>query len=259
MRLNRTVLALPLTVALFGLAACGGDDGDGGGDGGSAGASGTSSASDSSDSSGSSGDSPSPSDLMLTDSASPAGYSWNDASEVLGDDEQFDQLNEIAEATVTDPEQCAPLAPSAVSVLVDLRDNPDTTGAVEFLPHDETDPAVVDAVVSTDPESLALPEDMAQCETFTQNNEAAEDEPEVTYQASTSDTEIVGAENTKVVTITSDSQGPGGDETTSVITGTVNGVAFRVTASGIEEPRILTDIVDRQVDRIAEVTSGGDD
>lgn len=84
-------LALAL-VAGGGLAACGSDDDGDGAAGGGTGSGGSGS-----------GGAPAPSDLMLTDSASPAGYSWNDVAELLGDDEQFDELREIADATVTDP------------------------------------------------------------------------------------------------------------------------------------------------------------
>lgn len=241
-------LALAL-VAGGGLAACGSDDdGDGaaGGGTGSGGGSG-------------SGGAPAPSDLMLTDSASPAGYSWNDVAEVLGDDEQFDELREIADATVTDPAECATLSPTAVSVLMDLREHSDTTAAVEFLPHDERDPAVVQAMVSTDPEALAVPDDLSVCESFTQENEADPGTPATTYQVSAEETEVIGAEGVQVITILGDSQAPGGDEPTSLVVGTVGDIGFRVSASGIEEPRILMDIVDRQVDQIIEVTGDPDD
>lgn len=252
-RITRVVMALTMSLAAgAGLAACGDDNG------------GNDSSSDSGSGSGDSGGNdgngdPSPSDLMLTDSASPAGYSWNDVAEVLGDDEQFDELSEIADATVTDPEECSTLSPTAVSVLVDLRENADTTAAVEFLPHDETDPAVVQAMVSTDPEALAVPDDLSACETFTQHNEVDAGTPEATYQVSAEDSNVEGAENVQVITITSDSQSPGGDEPTSLVVGNVGDIPFRVSASGIEEPRILMDIVDRQVDQIIEVTGEPED
>ncbi|MGO3361057.1 MAG: hypothetical protein ACTIL2_01320 [Corynebacterium sp.] len=196
-----------------------------------------------------------PSDLALTDSAAPAGYDWNDVGEVLSDEGFSDDL----QAPLIDPEQCAALDPSALSVLVELRDNQDTSAAVEFLPHDETDPAIVNAIVSTDPDFLAMPEDISECETFTQTSEEDPQAEPVTYQASAEQSEIVGAEDTEVITIVSDSEGAGGGEATSIVTGTVNGVAFRVSGSGIEEPRILMDLVDRQVDQIREHTDEAED
>ncbi|MCJ7859114.1 hypothetical protein [Corynebacterium kalidii] len=195
-----------------------------------------------------------PSDMMLTDSDTPAGWEWSDASETLDDGDEGDmaELLESADAVVTDPEQCASIAPSVVSMLAVLHANPETTAAAGFLPQDSTDPGVVNAMVSTDPENtgMAMPDDFADCETFTQSSDLDREMPPVTLHAQVTDAEIVGAEDVHVITVVRDTESQAGDNPMSVVVGTVEGVAFRVDASGIDEPQILMDLADRQVDRI---------
>lgn len=192
--------------------------------------------------------------MMLTDSDTPAGWEWSDASETLdeGDEGDMKELLESADAVVTEPRQCASIAPTVVSMLAVLHDNPETTAAAGFLPQDGTDPGAVNAIVSTDPENtgMAMPDDFADCETFTQNSELDPKRPEVTLHAEVADAEIVGAEDVHVITVVRDGDAQGGDNPMSVVVGTVDGVAFRVDASGIDEPQILMDLADRQVDRI---------
>ncbi|WP_145942610.1 hypothetical protein [Corynebacterium glyciniphilum] len=235
--LRRTCAALATVGLLVSAAACSSD------------------ASDGADGSGS-GDATSkdPSDMMLTDSDTPAGWEWGDATEVFeeSNDEDMSDLLDSAKAVITEPEVCAAIAPSAVSMLAELYDNPDTTAAAGFLPQSESDGGEVNAMISTDPENtgMALPDDLSECETFTQHSELEPDRPAVTFQADSSDAEIIGAEDVHVITVVSDSDSQGGDNPVSVVVGNVEGVAFRVDASGIDEPQILMDLADRQVDRI---------
>ncbi|MGJ0184839.1 hypothetical protein [Corynebacterium glyciniphilum] len=195
-----------------------------------------------------------PSEMMLTDSDTPAGWEWGDASEAFGEgnEEDMSDLLESANAVITEPEACAAIAPSAVSMLAALYDNPDTTAAAGFLPQADSDGGEVNAMISTDPEKagMALPDDLSECETFTQHSELEPERPAVNFQADSSDAEIIGAEDVHVITVVSDSDSQGGDNPVSVVVGNVDGVAFRVDASGIDEPQILMDLADRQVDRI---------
>lgn len=230
--LRRTCAAVTTAGLLFGAAACSSDSGSDSGD-------------------ATSGD---PADMMLTDSDTPAGWEWSDAAEVFedGNDDDMSELLDAANAVVTDPEQCASIAPSVVSMLAELYDNPDTTAAAGFLPQADSDPGVVNAMISTDPENtgMALPDDLSECESFTQRSELEPERPTVTFRADATDAEILGAENVHVITVVNDADSEQGDNPLSVVVGTVDGVAFRVDASGIDEPQILMDLADRQVDRI---------
>jgi hypothetical protein len=229
--LRRTCAALTAAGLLVSAAACTSGDGDG-----------------------TDATSKDPADMMLTDSDTPAGWEWSDASEALdeGDEGDMTELLESADAVVTDPEQCASIAPSVVSMLAVLHGNPETTAAAGFLPQDSTDPGVVNAMVSTDPVNtgMAMPDDFADCKSFTQRSELDPEQPVVTLHAEVTDAEIVGAEDVHAITVVRDSESQSGDNPMSVIVGTVDGVAFRVDASGIDEPQILMDLADRQVDRI---------
>lgn len=241
--LRRTCAAVTTAGLLLGAAACSSDDSGDSGDAGQT---------DSADSGGAVSDNPA--DMILTDSDTPAGYEWNNVADVLedGEDDTADQLRSIAEATLTDPEQCGALAPRAVSILATLQDNQDTAAAVEFLPQDESDPAVINAMISTDPENtgMALPDDLSECSSFTQSSEMDPDSPAVNFETDVTDAEVLGAEDVHVITVVNDADSQSGDNPASVVVGTVDGVAFRVNASGIEEPQLLLDLVDRQVDRI---------
>ncbi|WP_291477647.1 hypothetical protein [Corynebacterium sp.] len=245
--LRRTCAALTAAGLLLGVAACSSDGTD---------------STESSDNAGSAGNgdtsgsavSDNPADMMLTDSDTPAGYEWNNVADVLedGSDDTAEELRNIAGSTRTDPEQCSALAPRAVSILATLQDNRDTAAAVEFLPQDENDPGVINAMISTDPENtgMALPEDLSECASFTQGSDLDPDSPVVNYETEVSDAEVVGAEDVHVITVVNDSDSPSGDNPASVVVGRVDNVVFRVNASGVEEPQLLLDLVDRQVDRI---------
>lgn len=190
--------------------------------------------------------------MTLTDSDTPAGWEWSDATEVFedGDEEDINELLSTARSVETTPEQCAPLEPSPLASLAMLHDHPDTTAGVGFLPQDEMSPGVINAVISTQPDNtgMALPDDLSECSTFTQSSAyTAED---VTYQAEASEADVQGAEDVYIVTLISDAEVQSGDDTVTVVVGTVDGVGFRLDASGLEEPQMLFDLVDRQVDRI---------
>jgi hypothetical protein len=242
--LRRTCAALAAAGLLLGVAACSSDD---------SGSTGGTDNAGGGDTSGSAV-SDNPADMMLTDSDTPAGYEWNNVADVFedGSEETAEELRNIAGATRTDPELCSALAPRAVNILATLQDNPDTAAAVEFLPQEENDPGVINAMISTDPENtgMALPEDLSECASFTQGSDLDPDSPVVNYQTEVSDANVVGAEDVHVITVVSDADSQSGDNPASVVVGRVDDVVFRVNASGVEEPNILLDLVDRQVDRI---------
>ncbi|MGV0870373.1 hypothetical protein [Corynebacterium kalidii] len=242
--LRRTCAALTAAGLLLGVAACSSDD---------SGSTGGTDNAGGGDTSGSAV-SDNPADMMLTDSDTPAGYEWNNVADVFedGSEETAEELRNIAGATRTDPELCSALAPRAVNILATLQDNPDTAAAVEFLPQEENDPGVINAMISTDPENtgMALPEELSECASFTQGSDLDPDSPVVNYQTEVSDANVVGAEDVHVITVVSDADSQSGDNPASVVVGRVDDVVFRVNASGVEEPNILLDLVDRQVDRI---------
>lgn len=195
---------------------------------------------------------------ILTDSDTPAGWEWTNAADSFddGDADDISELTAAADSVVTDPEQCSAINPSTLSSLAVLHDNPDTTAAVGFLPQDETDPGVVNAMITTDPEhtNMALPDDLSECETFTRSSDLDPSQAPVTFAADVSDADVLGADDVHIFTVVSE-DGDGGDggdggDPVSVVIGTVEGVTFRVDASGLDEPQILLDLVDRQVDRI---------
>jgi hypothetical protein len=49
-----------------------------------------------------------------------------------------------------------------------------------------------------------------------------------------------------------------GEELVTTITGTVDGVHFRIAASGVTDTQILTDLAEKQVRHIIEVMEGQD-
>lgn len=89
--------------------------------------------------------------MLLAEEDAPAGYTWNSVSEVLTDsgDDLGQQLDAAMAGVTTEPESCAALVPSSDSIIAELYDHQDAVDAVEFLPDDEKDPAVIDAIVST--------------------------------------------------------------------------------------------------------------
>ncbi|WP_139024439.1 hypothetical protein [Corynebacterium nuruki] len=249
-RTVRTVAAaLAATGLLSGAVACGSDDGD---DSSSTGAAGGDSST--APSSAASGD---PSDLMLQKADAPAGYGWNNVADVFDEDDDsvsdfMSQLRETGGDTV-DPAECSGIVPDENALLLELHDHPDTTAVTEFLPHDDNDRTVIDGLVSTAHDAAdQVPDDLSRCATFTRTSSLDPSKPPVTYHAQASDGAVVGAQDVHVITVVEED--PASPDNASdpviIVTGTAEGVFFRVSAVGLKEPQILLDLADRQVARI---------
>lgn len=199
--------------------------------------------------------------MLLTDADTPAGYSWNSVAEVLADagDDLGQQIDADAAATTTDPASCAALVPTSTSIFGELYDHRDTVGAVEFLPDDRNDPAVIDAVVSTadDGDTVDLASGKVGAGDCGQFSRTGSDGAVTHYRASGQSASNAVAQDMQVITVLSDSTDPGENLVTTV-TGSVDGVHFRVTAAGTTDPDLLTGLAETQVNRIAEVMEGQD-
>lgn len=232
--MRRIPAAAAVSLAVLLLTACGGDDGD-------------------------PADTSAVAPMPLVSGDAPAGFSWNSVAEVLEDagDDLGNQLDAAAAGVTTEPESCAVLVPTSDSIIAELYDHRDTTGAVEFLPEDSNDPAVIDAVVSTaedgDTAALATGKISADdCGDFTRTRSDGSD---THFRASAEKASVAATDDTTVITVLSDSATPG-EELVTTVAGTVDGVHFRVTASGVTDLELLTDLAERQVAQITGYSQG---
>lgn len=199
--------------------------------------------------------------MLLTEEDAPEGYTWNSVAEVLADagDDLGQQLDAAMAGVTTEPESCAALVPSSDSIIAELYDHQDSVDAVEFLPADENDPAVIDAIVSTadtgDTADLASGEiDAGDCGDFTRTDSSG---TETTFHATVQKASVADTDDTSVITVLSDSATPGEELVTTVV-GTVDDVHFRVTAAGVTDVEVLTELAEKQVAQITETQEGQD-
>jgi hypothetical protein len=199
--------------------------------------------------------------MLLTEEDAPEGYTWNSVAEVLTDagDDLGQQLDAAMAGVTTEPESCAALVPSSDSIIAELYDHQDAADAVEFLPVDENDPAVIDAIVSTadsgDTADLASGEiDAEACSDFTRTDSSG---TETTFHATSQKASVADTDDTFVITVLSDSATPGEELVTTVI-GTVDDVHFRVTAAGVTDVEVLTELAEKQVAQITGTQEGQD-
>ncbi|AEK35894.1 putative secreted protein [Corynebacterium variabile DSM 44702] len=197
--------------------------------------------------------------MLLAEEDAPAGYTWNSVSEVLTDsgDDLGQQLDAAMAGVTTEPESCAALVPSSDSIIAELYDHQDAVDAVEFLPDDENDPAVIDAIVSTadagDTADLASGEiDAGDCGDFTRTDSSG---TETTFHATVQKASVADTDDTSVITVLSDSATPGEELVTTVV-GTVDDVHFRVTAAGVTDIVLLTELAEKQVAQITGTQEG---
>jgi hypothetical protein len=238
-----TGAALLLTVPL---AACGSDD-------------------DSADGSSSAPRTPvstNPADMMLTAEDAPAGFEWLNIADLFAASEDPDatigEIDSWNVGTVADPAQCAGLLVNNLELMSQLHHNPETMAAAELTPQDDggDQPTVIDAVVTTgDGEgTVQLPDDPADCATFTQTTTTDLDENGgehvATFHAERSDGEVKGADNVHVVTVTGGEGAPEEFGTVPVIIGSVGAVHFRVSGTAGTDPQLLIGVAQSQVDRI---------
>lgn len=199
--------------------------------------------------------------MLLTDGDAPEGYTWNSVAEVLEDPDGTlgQQIDASVASVATDPASCAALVPTSDSIIAELFTHRDTADAVEFLPADDNDPAVIDAVVSTaedgDTADLASGAvDTGVCGEFTRTGS---DGGVTHYRANAQKASVASTDDTTVITVLSDSTTPGEDLVTTVV-GTVDGVHFRVTAAGVTDVDLLTTLAEKQVAQISRGMEGQD-
>ncbi|WP_297008258.1 hypothetical protein [uncultured Corynebacterium sp.] len=199
--------------------------------------------------------------MLLTEDDAPDGFGWNSVAEVLTDagDDLGQQLDAALAGVTTEPASCGALVPTSDSIIAELHDHRDTVNAVEFLPDDENTPAVIDAVVSTaddgDTTDLASGRiDAGACSAFTRTGS---DGSVTHYRASAQKASVASPDDTRVITVLSDSVTPGEDVVTTVA-GTVEGVHFRVTSAGVTDADVLTTLAEKQVAKISDATEGQD-
>lgn len=199
--------------------------------------------------------------MLLTEEDAPEGYTWNSVAEVLTDagDDLGQQLDAAMAGVTAEPESCAALVPSSDSIIAELYDHQDAADAVEFLPADENDPAVIDAIVSTadsgDTADLASGRiDAGDCSDFTRTDSSG---TETTFHATSQKASVADTDDTSVITVLSDSAMPGEELVTTVV-GTVDDVHFRVTAAGVTDVEVLTELAEKQVAQITGTQEGQD-
>ncbi|PXY11026.1 hypothetical protein [Corynebacterium striatum] len=101
---------------------------------------------------------------ILVAEDAPEGYEYSNINELVSTEDQGlteDLVSSDSEKTTT-PEQCAPLATSAMDFIAKIYKNPDTFSAADFSAGD------INATVSlsTNPETLPFPADLAECASF---------------------------------------------------------------------------------------------
>lgn len=203
--------------------------------------------------------------MLLGGAAAPTGYSWHGVAELLGDEgsdsagDLGQQIDAAMAGVTTEPASCSALVPTADSIIAELYDHRDAAGAVEFLPTDPTDPAVIDALVSVadsgDTVDIATGKISAgKCGDFTRTRS---DGTVTRFRASAQKASIDTTDDTTVITVLSDSVTPG-EELIATIAGTVRGVHFRIAASGVTDLDVLTDLAQKQVAAVIGYMEGQD-
>lgn len=203
-----------------------------------------------------------PADMMLTAEDAPAGFEWLNIADLFAASEDPDatigEIDSWNVGTVADPAQCAGLLVNNLELMSQLHHNPETMAATELTPQDDggDQPTVIDAVVTTgDGEgTVQLPDDPADCATFTQTTTTDLDENGgehvATFHAERSDGEVKGADSVHVVTVTGGEGAPEEFGTVPVIIGSVGAVHFRVSGTAGTDPQLLLGVAQSQVDRI---------
>jgi hypothetical protein len=207
-----------------------------------------------------------PADMMLTAEDAPSGFTWMNIADLFagGDDTEatMSEIDSWNVGTTADPAQCAGLLVNNLELMSQLHANPETMAAAELTPQDAGGDAagdretVIDAVVTTGQGdgAVQLPDDPADCATFTQTTTTDLDEDGgshvATFHAERSDGDIDGADSVHVVTVTGGEGAPEAFGSVPVVIGTVGPVGFRVSGTAGTDPQLLLGVAQSQVDRI---------
>lgn len=198
-----------------------------------------------------------PSEVVLSDVDAPAGYIHTDVADTLdsdmgevSNDEVIAMFEEISGSTVTDPESCGALVPTAVDTVLRLNRDRAGTAVSEYASDGSqgTD-SYVTVMVTTGDTGSRVVENLDECASFTRTSSSGDAEASVTYRVSTLELDVEGAESLTAARAEAD-QG-GAAESTTVVAGTVDGVYFQINATGPVDDQLVVDLAERQIGKIA--------
>ncbi|MGO2800801.1 MAG: hypothetical protein ACTIN3_02880 [Corynebacterium variabile] len=199
-------------------------------------------------------------DLVLTAEDAPGGFSHLDIGEMLaeqtagGDDDVLGTIDQINAGNSTDPAECAALQPNQLTFIAQTSDRPGEIAVAEFTADDDSEVTVIDSLVSTTEGEERLPADLSGCgsftTTFTDVFTGEGGESSYTLFSETSDAQIEGVEDARIITVTADDGAPETWEPVNIVDGNIGSVYFRVTGHGSIDPQMLVGVTQPQVDRI---------
>lgn len=205
-----------------------------------------------------------PAEVVLGQEDAPADYTFSDIGAFLenqaaageGSQAAFDELYVTQEGTTTQPEQCAPLAPTAVTTLLTLHEHPADAAAVDYVSPDNA--TVITVLVTTEASEAAPTVDLEQCAEFTRSTQVADSDISVTYDAEPREVSLDGAEDVTAAHLTTtavsinggDFAPPTAEESELTLTGTTDGIRFQVHATGPGDEQVLDELAQTQVDKI---------
>ncbi|MGP4998124.1 hypothetical protein ACTXJM_10395 [Corynebacterium variabile] len=244
---SRILLPLVALLMVGALAACGSDDDNGSAAGSGAAAPRTPVSTD-------------VADLVLTAEDAPGGFSHLDIGEMLaeqtagGDDDVLGTIDQINAGNSTDPAECAALQPNQLTFIAQTSDRPGEIAVAEFTADDDSEVTVIDSLVSTTEGEERLPANLSGCgsftTTFTDVFTGEGGESSYTLFSETSDAQIEGVEDARIITVTADDGAPETWEPVNIVDGNIGSVYFRVTGHGSIDPQMLVGVTQPQVDRI---------
>ncbi len=197
-----------------------------------------------------------PSEVVLSDVDAPAGYIHADVADTLDSDigevsneEVIAMFTEISDSTVTDPEACGALVPTAVDTVLRLNEDRAGTAVSEYASDgtEGTDSAIT-VVATTSDTGARVPESLDECTSFTRTSSSGDTEASVTYRVSPLDLDVEGADG--LIAARAEADQGGAAESTTVVAGTVDGVYFQINATGPIDDQLVSDLAEKQIGKI---------
>lgn len=191
-----------------------------------------------------------PAQSILSAEDAPEGFTFDNVGAFIDEqagadsDGAYDVLNSINDGTVTEPAQCSWILPTAVSVLLRVKDHRDQTEAVEYST--ESGDVVITSLLTTD-DGPRAPENLSECATFTRTIDQTQGGPSVTYTARPLDITVNGADSVTAAEVSADADAT---DSGTLIAGVVDGAYFHVHASGVVDPATVQQLAQAQVDKI---------
>lgn len=200
-------------------------------------------------------------DLVLTAEDAPGGFSHLDIGEMLAeqtaggdDDDVLGTIDQINAGNSTDPAECAALQPNQLTFIAQISDRPGEIAVAELTADDDSEVTVIDSLVSTTEGEERLPANLSGCGSFTTTFTGVftgeGGESSYTLFSETSDAQIEGVEDARIITVTADDGAPETWEPVNIVDGNIGSVYFRVTGHGSIDPQMLVGVTQTQVDRI---------